>query len=76
VCEILDIFPKEITGMSLPREVDFCINLALGAAPISKAPYRMAPTEQKELKAQLDELISKGYTRPSTLPWEPPVIFF
>ena len=50
VCEILDIFPKEITGMSLPREVDFCINLALGAAPISKAPYRMALTELKELK--------------------------
>ena len=41
------------------REVEFCIDLVLGATPISKAPYRMTPVELKELKTQLDELLEK-----------------
>jgi len=51
---------EEIQGMSPPREVEFCIDLVPGATSISKTPYRMAPVELTELKAQLDELLGKG----------------
>ena len=43
VCEFSDVFPEEISSMPLPREVDFCNDLALGATYISKAPSRIAP---------------------------------
>ena len=46
-----------------------------GTAPISKAPYRMAPAEMKELKAQLQDLLDKGSIRPSVSPWGAPVLF-
>ena len=69
--EFPNVFPDEIPGMPPLREVEFCIDLAPGATPISKAPYRMTPTELKELKTQLEELLEKGYIRPSTSPWEP-----
>ena len=54
--------------MPLLREVEFYIDLIPKATPISKAPYRMAPAELKELKVQLDELLEKGYIWPSTSP--------
>ena len=57
------------------REVDFEIETIPGAAPISIAPYRMAPSELKELKKQLEELLEKGFIRPSTSPWGAPVLF-
>ena len=50
VKEFPDVFPNEIPGMPPLREVEFCIDLTPGATPISKAPYRMAPAELKELK--------------------------
>jgi hypothetical protein len=43
--------------------------------PIHKSPYRMAPKEQLELKKQLDDLLAKGYIRPSKSPWAFPVLF-
>ncbi len=46
-----------------------------GTALISIAPYKMAPTELKELKVQLQELLDKGFIRPSVLPWGAPVLF-
>ena len=46
-----------------------------GTTPISQAPYRMAPAELKELKIQLQELLDKGYIRPSVSPWGAPVLF-
>ena len=46
-----------------------------GTQPISKAPYRMAPIELKELKNQLQELLDKGFIRPSVSPWGAPVLF-
>ena len=49
--------------------------MALGTEPISKAPYRMAPLELKELKVQMEELVSEGFVRPSTSPWGAPVLF-
>jgi len=60
VQELPDVFLEEIPGMPPPREVEFYIDLIPGATPISKAPYRMAPTELKELKTQLDKLLEKG----------------
>ncbi|XP_073119645.1 uncharacterized protein [Henckelia pumila] len=53
VQEFSDVFPEELPGVIPDREVEFEINLVLGAAPISKAPYRMAPPKLKELKNQL-----------------------
>ncbi|XP_073025165.1 uncharacterized protein [Primulina eburnea] len=61
-----DVFPEELSGTVPDREVEFEINLVPGAAPISKAPYRMAPAELKELKEQLQELLDKRQIRPST----------
>jgi len=75
VKEFPEVFPDEIPSMPPLREVEFCINLTAGATPISKAPYRMAPAELKELKTQLEELLEKGYIRPSTSPWGAPVLF-
>ncbi|XP_073121898.1 uncharacterized protein [Henckelia pumila] len=75
VCEFADIFPDEILGLPPMREIDFSIELVPGTLPISKAPYRMAPLELKELKDQLEDLLNKGYIRPSVSPWGAPVLF-
>jgi len=71
VKEFSDVFSDEIPGMPPLREVEFCVDLTPEAAPISRAPYHIAPVELKELKTQLQELLEKGYIRPSTSPWEP-----
>ncbi|XP_073119992.1 uncharacterized protein [Henckelia pumila] len=71
VQEFSDVFPEELPGVMPDREVEFEINLVPGAAPISKAPYRMAPAELKELREQLQELLDKKQIRPSASPWEP-----
>ncbi|XP_073152589.1 uncharacterized protein [Henckelia pumila] len=60
VCEFADIFPDEIPGLPPMREIGFSIELVSGTLPISKAPYRMAPLELKELKDQLEDLLNKG----------------
>ena len=65
VQELPDVFWEEILGMPPPREVKFCIDLMPGSNPISRTPYRMAPAEHKEVKTQLDQLLEKGYIRPS-----------
>ncbi|KAL0411638.1 UNVERIFIED_CONTAM: Retrovirus-related Pol polyprotein from transposon, partial [Sesamum latifolium] len=75
VREFSDIFPEELPGLPPHREVDFEIETIPGAAPISIAPYRMAPSELKELKKQLEELLDKGFIRPSISPWGAPVLF-
>ncbi|XP_073051196.1 uncharacterized protein [Primulina eburnea] len=75
VREFPDVFPEELSGTVPEREVEFEINLVPGAAPISKAPYRMAPAELKELKEQLQELQDKKQIRPSVSPWGAPVLF-
>ena len=68
-------FPNDIAGLPPEREVESTIDLILGTEPISIPPYRMAPTELRELKAQLEELLSKGFIRPSISPWGAPVLF-
>ncbi|KAJ4951553.1 hypothetical protein NE237_028385 [Protea cynaroides] len=70
-----DVFPEELPGLPPDRATEFVIDLIPGATPVSKAPYRMAPTELKELKVQLQELLDKGYIRPSISPWGAPVLF-
>ncbi|KAA3487489.1 RVP_2 domain-containing protein [Gossypium australe] len=61
VGEYPDVFSKELPGLSPVREVEFGIELVPGTTPISIALYRMAPTELKKLKAQLQELIDRGF---------------
>ncbi|XP_043725645.1 uncharacterized protein LOC122672217 [Telopea speciosissima] len=55
-----DVFPDDLVGLPPDRELEFIIDLVPGTAPISKAPYRMAPLELKGLKDQLQELLEKG----------------
>ncbi|TYJ97075.1 gag protease polyprotein [Cucumis melo var. makuwa] len=61
VREYPDVFPDELPGLPPSREIDFAIKLEPGTAPISRAPYRMAPAELKELKVQLQKLLDKGF---------------
>ncbi|XP_074562798.1 uncharacterized protein LOC141819374, partial [Curcuma longa] len=72
VCNYPEVFPDELPGLAPDREVEFEIELIPGTNPISKAPYRMAPAELKELQVQLQELLDKGFIRPSHSPWGAP----
>ena len=65
VREFPDVFPEELSGILLEREVDLAIEIVLGTTPVFRAPYRMAPAKLKELKVQLQELLDKGFVRPS-----------
>ena len=71
----MEVFPEELPGLPAEREILFEIELLPGTAPVSKAPYRMAPAELKELQTQLQELLDKGFIRPSHSPWGAPVLF-
>ena len=75
VRDYLDAFPKDLPSLPPERKVDFTIDLAPKTTPISKAPYRMAPMELKELKIQLQELLNKGFIRLSVSPWGAPILF-
>ena len=68
-------FPDDITGFPPEREVEFTIDLIPGTEPISIPPYRMVPAELRELKAHLEELLSKEFIRPSISPWGALVLF-
>ncbi|GKD80824.1 hypothetical protein Tco_1347663, partial [Tanacetum coccineum] len=70
-----EVFPEDLPGLPMARPVEFQIDLILGAAPVARAPYRLAPSEMKELSEQLQELSDKGFIRPSSLPWGAPVLF-
>ena len=73
--EFPDVFPDDISGLPPDREVKFTIDLIPETEPISIPPYRMAPAELRELKAQLEDLLSKGFIRLSISPWGAPVLF-
>jgi hypothetical protein len=75
ITEFPDVFLEELPGMPLDREIKFVIELVPGTAPIFKRPYRMATNQLAELKEQLQELLDKGYIRPSASPWGAPIIF-
>ncbi|GJS52370.1 putative reverse transcriptase domain-containing protein [Tanacetum coccineum] len=70
-----EVFPEDLPGLPPTRQVEFQIDLVPGAAPVAWAPYRLAPSEMKELFEQLKELSDKGFIRPSSSPWGAPVLF-
>ncbi|GJX08605.1 putative reverse transcriptase domain-containing protein [Tanacetum coccineum] len=70
-----EVFPEDLSGLPPARPVEFQIDLIPGAAPVARAPYRLAPSEMKELSEQLQELSDKGFIRPSSSPWGAPVLF-
>jgi hypothetical protein len=74
-CEFPDVFPEDLPGLPPERDVEFVIELKLGTAPISRRSYRMPPNELAELKTQLQDLLEKGFIRPSSSPWGCPAIF-
>ncbi|GJV83513.1 putative reverse transcriptase domain-containing protein [Tanacetum coccineum] len=70
-----EVFPEDLPGLPLTRQVEFQIDLIPSAAPVARAPYRLSPSEMKELLDQLKELSDKGFIRPSSSPWGAPVLF-
>jgi hypothetical protein len=74
-CEFPNVFPEDLPGMPLDRDIEFIIELQPGMTPISRQPYKMTPKELAELKIQLNELLDKGYIHPSSSPWGCPVLF-
>nr|GEZ29784.1 putative reverse transcriptase domain-containing protein [Tanacetum cinerariifolium] len=75
VRDFSEVFPEDLPGLPPTRRVEFQIDLIPGAAPVARAPYRLAPSEMKELSDQLQELSNKGFIRPSSSPWGAPVLF-
>ena len=63
VCEFLDVFPDELPGLPLDRDVEFKIELVPGTTPISRRPYSLPPNDLAELKIQLQELLDKDLIR-------------
>nr|GEZ19569.1 putative reverse transcriptase domain-containing protein [Tanacetum cinerariifolium] len=70
-----EVFPEELPGLPPPRQVEFRIDLVLGVVPFTHAPYKLAPSEMKELLVQLQELLEKGFIHPSSSQWGAPVLF-
>nr|GEX73347.1 putative reverse transcriptase domain-containing protein [Tanacetum cinerariifolium] len=70
-----EVFPEDLPGLPPTRPVEFQIDLVPGAAPVARAPYRLVPSEMKELSEQLKELSDKGFIRPSSSSWGAPVLF-
>ncbi|GKA50319.1 putative reverse transcriptase domain-containing protein [Tanacetum coccineum] len=70
-----EVFPEDLPGIPPTRQVEFQIDLVPGAAPVVRAPYRLASSEMKELSDQLHKLSDKGFIRPSSSPWGVPVLF-
>ncbi|GJT72884.1 putative reverse transcriptase domain-containing protein [Tanacetum coccineum] len=75
VREFVEVFPDNLKGLPLQRQVEFRIELIPGVTPVSKSPYHLAPSEMQELSEQLKELQDKGFIRPSHSPWGAPVLF-
>ncbi|KAD6118893.1 hypothetical protein E3N88_10164 [Mikania micrantha] len=75
VKDFADVFPDDLPGLPPERLVQFLIDLTPGAVPVAKSPYRLAPSEMQELSSQLQELLDKGFIRPSFSAWGAPVLF-
>nr|GEX14794.1 hypothetical protein [Tanacetum cinerariifolium] len=73
--DFLEVFPDDLLGLPPPQQVEFRIKLVPGNAPVARAPYRLAPSEMKDMANQMQELLEKGFIRPSLLPWGAPVLF-
>nr|GEZ12575.1 putative reverse transcriptase domain-containing protein [Tanacetum cinerariifolium] len=70
-----EVFPDDLPGLTPPRQVEFQIDLIPGATPVARAPYRLAPSEMKELVKQLQELSGKEFIRPRSSSWGAQVLF-
>ena len=68
------VFPEELPGMPLDRDIEFLIELLPGTGPISKRPYWMPVNDLEKIKKQIKELLEKGYIRRSSSPWGAPVL--
>jgi hypothetical protein len=75
VSEFPYVFLENLPSMPPKRKVEFAIDLIPGTAPVSKRAYRVSGLELVELKKQIDELLEKGYIRPSTSLWAASVLF-
>ncbi|GKA89959.1 putative reverse transcriptase domain-containing protein [Tanacetum coccineum] len=76
----IDLMPVELGSFDVIIGMDWLANnhaviVFLGAAPVARAPYRLAPSEMQELSTQLQELSDKGFIRPSSSPWGAPILF-
>ncbi|KAJ9545056.1 hypothetical protein OSB04_024763 [Centaurea solstitialis] len=69
-----EVFPDELPGLSPPRQIEFRIDIIPGAAPVAKAPYRLAPAEMQELSSQIQDSLDKGFIQPSSSSWGAPVL--
>ncbi|GKD20407.1 putative reverse transcriptase domain-containing protein [Tanacetum coccineum] len=65
IYDFLEVFPEEFPGLPPPRQVEFRNDLVQGAAPVTRTPYRLAPSEMRELSIQLQELLEKGFIHPN-----------
>ncbi|GJR90338.1 hypothetical protein Tco_0214349 [Tanacetum coccineum] len=70
-----EVFPEDLPGLPPTRPVEFPIDLVPGVAPVARLPYKLAPLEMQELSDQMQELLDKGFIRPSSPPWGAPVLF-
>nr|GEW85456.1 putative reverse transcriptase domain-containing protein [Tanacetum cinerariifolium] len=68
-----EAFPDDLPRLLPPRQVEFKTDLVPGPAPVERAPYHLASSEMKELSVQLQELLEKGFIRPSSSPRRAPV---
>ena len=75
ICEFPDVFSEDLSGLPLDREFEFEIKLLSDSAHVSIPPYKMTPTELKKLKAQLQDLVGKGFIQPSVSSWGAPILF-
>jgi len=75
VREFRYVFPEELHGLPSVRAIKVSIETVPGISPITQSPYRMTPMELTELKVQLQELLDKGFIRPSNSPWGAPILF-
>ncbi|GKD43151.1 putative reverse transcriptase domain-containing protein [Tanacetum coccineum] len=73
-CDNRKVFSEDFPGLPPARQVKFQIDLVLGAAPVARSAYRLAPAEMQELSTQLQELYDRGFIRPSSLPWGAPFV--
>nr|GEU57430.1 hypothetical protein [Tanacetum cinerariifolium] len=75
ICNFPEVFPDDLPRIPPPRQVEFKIDLVPEATPVSRAPYRLAPSKMKDLSDQLQQLLEKGFIHPSSSPWGASVIF-
>ncbi|GJT60113.1 putative reverse transcriptase domain-containing protein [Tanacetum coccineum] len=75
VREFPEVFPEDLPSLPPICQVELQIDIIQGAAPVARAPYRLAPLEMQELSNHLQELADRGFIRLSTSPWGAPVLF-